>query len=199
MIEGSGATTLEGIRLFVALLAVAAVTAIVVRRLRVPYSVALVLLGLAAGAVLPAGAIQVTPELVLLVLVPGLVFEAALRLELKELRQTFGWLVLLAAPGVLVSAAIVAVVLNLATGLIFLIGHPEQYAHNIAWWAKVGFLAAAGVNALAFETLIAGRAMAVADGADTPIGAKTVGLVSLIAWFGVLYWGRMLPFIGGAF
>ena len=121
MIESSGATTLEGIRLFVALLAVAAVTAIVVRRLRVPYSVALVLLGLGAGAMLP-GAIQVTPELVLLVLVPGLVFEAALRLELKELRQTFGWLVLLAAPGVLVSAAIVAFVLNLATGLPFELG-----------------------------------------------------------------------------
>ena len=48
MIESSGATTLEGIRLFVALLAVAAVTAIVVRRLRVPYSVALVLITMSA-------------------------------------------------------------------------------------------------------------------------------------------------------
>jgi len=54
---------------------------------------------------------------VLLVLVPGLVFEAALRLELADLRSTFGWMVLLAAPGVLLSAAVVAVVLNLATGL----------------------------------------------------------------------------------
>jgi CPA1 family monovalent cation:H+ antiporter len=115
--EGGGASTLEAIRLVVALLAVAAGTGIVVRRLRVPYSVALVLLGIIAGALLPPGAIQVTPELVLLVLVPGLVFEAALRLELAELRQTFGWLVLLAAPGVLLSAAIVALVLHLATGL----------------------------------------------------------------------------------
>lgn len=122
MPETSGAATLEAIRVFVALVAVAAVTAVVVRRLRIPYSVALVLLGLLAGAVLPTGAIQVTPELVLLVLVPGLVFEAALRLELAELRQTFGWMVLLAAPGVLVSAAIVAVVLNLATGLPFELG-----------------------------------------------------------------------------
>lgn len=117
MTEASGAATLEAIRVFVALAAIAAVTAVVVRRLRIPYSVALVVLGLVAGAVLPAGAITVTPELVLLVLVPGLVFEAALRLELSELRQTFGWMVLLAAPGVLVSAAIVAIVLNLATGL----------------------------------------------------------------------------------
>src|SRR5688572_8652003 len=80
-----------------------AVTALLVRPLRIPYSVALVIVGLAAGALLPPGAIQVTPELVLLVLVPGLVFEAALRLELPALRQTFGWMALLAVPGVLIS------------------------------------------------------------------------------------------------
>jgi hypothetical protein len=105
----------------------------------------------------------------------------------------------LAAARELMTFALAGFLLNLTTGVIFLIGHPEQYAHNVAWWAKVGFLAAAGVNALAFETMVAGRAMAVADGADTPIAAKAVGLVSLIAWFGVLFWGRMLPFIGGAF
>jgi CPA1 family monovalent cation:H+ antiporter len=64
----------------------------------------------------------VTPELVLLVLVPGLVFEAALRLELPQLRKTLGWMVLLAAPGVLISAGIVAIVLNVATGLRFELG-----------------------------------------------------------------------------
>ena len=63
------------------------------------------------------GTIQVTPQLVLLVLVPGLVFEAALRLDLDDLRPTFGWMVLLAAPGVLISAAIVAIVQNLAIRL----------------------------------------------------------------------------------
>jgi len=104
-----------------------------------------------------------------------------------------------AAARELMTFALAGFVLNLATGLIFLIGHPEQYAHNVAWWAKVAFLAAAGVNALVFETMVAGRAMAVADGADTPIAAKAIGFASLIAWFGVLYWGRMLPFIGGAF
>ena len=122
MTEASGEATLVAIRVFVALVGAAALTALVVRRLRIPYSVSLVVLGLVAGALFPAGAIQVTPELVLLVLVPGLVFEAALRLELAALRQTLGWMVLLAAPGVLVSAAIVAIVLNLATGLPFELG-----------------------------------------------------------------------------
>jgi hypothetical protein len=99
----------------------------------------------------------------------------------------------------LMTFALAGFLLNLTTGLVFLIGHPEQYAHNVAWWAKVGFLAAAGVNALVFEAAVASRAASVGEGGDTPMAAKAVGLVSLIAWFGVLYWGRMLPFIGGAF
>ena len=58
-----------------------------------------------------------TPELVLLVILPGLVFEAAYRLRLDELRRWFSGLLLLAVPGVLVSAGIVALVLHQATGL----------------------------------------------------------------------------------
>jgi CPA1 family monovalent cation:H+ antiporter len=115
--DDGGPATLEAIRVVVALLSIGALTALVTRRLRIPYTVSLVVLGIAAGAVLPTGTIRVTPELVLLVLVPGLVFEAALRLELADLRSTFGWMVLLAAPGVLLSAGIVAIVLNLTTGL----------------------------------------------------------------------------------
>ena len=122
MPEAGSHETLDAIRIVAALLALAAVTALVARRLRVPYSLALVALGLIAGAVLPAGAIEVTPELVLLVLLPGLVFEAALRLELEHLRPTFGWVVLLAAPGVLISAVIVALVLQVAIGLRFELG-----------------------------------------------------------------------------
>ena len=108
------------IELLVGLLGLAAFVAIVVRRLRVPYTVALVIAGLLVG--LAAGAagfppIDVSPDLVLLVLLPGLVFEAAYRLRITELRRWFGGLVLLAIPGVLISASIVAVVLTLATGL----------------------------------------------------------------------------------
>lgn len=89
--------------------------------------------------------------------------------------------------------------LNLATGLVFLIGHPEQYVHNPAWWWKVAFLLAAGVNAGIFELTVAGRVTRLPAGDDTPAAAKIIGAVSMVAWFGVLYWGRMLPFIGTAF
>ena len=109
--------TLDAIRVFVTLVTVAAVAALVVRRIGIPYSVTLVALGLLGAAVIPRGELGVTPELVLLVLVPGLVFEASLGLELHDLRRTYGGVVLLAAPGVLITAAIVAIVLQVATGL----------------------------------------------------------------------------------
>ena len=114
-------TSIPGaIELLVGLLGLAALVAIVARPLRLPYSVALVVAGVVVGLVASAAGfppIDVSPELVLLVLLPGLVFEAAYRLRLAELRRWFGGLALLAIPGVLVSAAVVAVVLNLATGL----------------------------------------------------------------------------------
>ena len=122
MTETRSAATLDAIRAVVAMLSVAALAALVVARLRIPYSVTLVVLGLIAGVLLPRGTIQVTPELVLLVLVPGLVFEAALRLDLEHLRRTFGWIVLLAAPGVVISAVIVAFVLQAGIGLRFELG-----------------------------------------------------------------------------
>jgi len=95
--------------------------------------------------------------------------------------------------------AMAGFLLNLTTGLTFFIGHPEQYVHNIAWWYKVGCLVLAGANALAFELLVASRAVPLGPGEDTPVSAKAIGFISLVSWLGVLYWGRMLPFIGDAY
>jgi CPA1 family monovalent cation:H+ antiporter len=113
----TGDATIDAIRVFVALITVAGLAALVVRRLAIPYTVTLVVVGLVAATALPRGELSVDPEIVLLVLVPGLVFEAALGLDLGELRRTFGGVALLAVPGVLLSAAIVALVLAVATGL----------------------------------------------------------------------------------
>src|SRR4051812_19491104 len=84
--------------------------------------------------------------------------------------------------------------LNLSTGVVFLIGHPEQYVHNGAWWLKMSSLAIAGANAALFErSTIGRRTVMLGAGGDTSAAAKAAGAVSLIAWLSVLYWGRMLP------
>lgn len=111
-----GSAEITAIRLFVLLITAAGLVAMAVRRIRVPYTVALVLLGLAVAAVTP-DSVHVTPELVLAVLLPGLVFEAAYKIDLQQLRRTLGGIAILAAPGVVLTAAVVALVLHLGTGL----------------------------------------------------------------------------------
>ena len=99
----------------------------------------------------------------------------------------------------LMPLAVIGFLLNLTTGVIFFIGHPEQYAHNPSWWWKVGFLCLAGLNALIFQFAVGRQTIGLPAGAGTSPAVKTIGVVSLISWFAVLYFGRMLPFLGGAF
>lgn len=113
----TGPATPSVLMVFVALLAAMPLVAFVSRRLRLPYSAALVLVGLVVSALPLRGGVEVSPELAVTVLLPGLVFEAAYRLDGDELRRTFAGVALLAVPGVIVSAAVVAAVLHLATGL----------------------------------------------------------------------------------
>jgi len=70
----------------VVLLAVAAAMAIVVQRVRVPYTVALVLVGLAFAFFPDFVTLDLSPDLILGVLVPPLLFEATLHLPWKKLR-----------------------------------------------------------------------------------------------------------------
>lgn len=89
--------------------------------------------------------------------------------------------------------------LNAVSGAIFLVGHPEQYVHNVSWWLKAASLGLAGANALVFERLYARQTLAIQDGEPMPTAVRWIGAVSLVAWLSVLYWGRMLPFAGDAF
>ena len=110
---------LETVRLFVALLAGAVAVAMLARRLSLPYSVGLVLVGLLLTRLSGELRIEITPALVLAVLLPGLIFEAALRTEFEELRPSFLGVVLLAVPGVVLGAWLVGLILSATTPLTF--------------------------------------------------------------------------------
>jgi hypothetical protein len=84
---------------------------------------------------------------------------------------------------------------NLLTGVIFFVSQPQQYATNLSMWLKVLFLLVAGINAMLFETRFSERLMALPADAEMPLSAKVIGAVSLISWFAVLYFGRMLPYL----
>jgi len=90
--------------------------------------------------------------------------------------------------------------INLATGVVMFAGSPFQYLENVTFWLKMLFIALAGVNVLAFYlTGLARQVAALGPGQDVPVAAKLIAAVSLCLWIGVVYWGRMLPFIGNAF
>jgi CPA1 family monovalent cation:H+ antiporter len=115
-LAGSGDTTLELIRLFVLLVGAAALVTLMARRINLPYTVALVAFGMAAGALQPLR-VEITPQLVLVVLLPALIFEASYQTDFGKLRPSIVGVALLAGPGVLVSASIIAAALHFGAGL----------------------------------------------------------------------------------
>ena len=100
----------------IVLLLIASVVAIVARRFNIPYTVGLVLIGLALGLLSPQK-FEVSPQLILALLVPPLVFEAAFHIRLDDLRRDFWLIVLLAVPGVIFTTLMVGWVVSQGTGL----------------------------------------------------------------------------------
>lgn len=95
--------------------------------------------------------------------------------------------------------AIAGFTINLITGVLFFAGDPFQYIDNIAFHYKLLFVVLAGANAMLFEFLVSKQTLAVPAGQHAPTLARCIGAASLFSWLSVLYWGRMLPFIGNAF
>jgi|CXWK01.1.fsa_nt_gi CPA1 family monovalent cation:H+ antiporter len=92
---------------FVLLLTIAALVAILIRRIRLPYTVALVVAGLALSLVPNILTFDVSSDLILAVLVPPLVFEATLNIKWPDLRGDMPLVLLLAVGGTLLSTFIV--------------------------------------------------------------------------------------------
>lgn len=98
------------------LLLVAAVVALLTRRLRVPYSVGLVLSGMALGALPIASNLEFTKELIFSALLPPLIFEAAFHMRWSSLRRELPLVLTLVTAGVAVSGAVVAGGMHYAAG-----------------------------------------------------------------------------------
>ncbi|MEO6952974.1 MAG: sodium:proton antiporter [Polyangia bacterium] len=93
---------------FIALFAIATPVALAAARLRIPYTVALVLVGLGLGATHLVSAPHLTKSLLYAVFLPGLIFEASFHLDGKRFVQNAAAIGALAVPGMLVSAALIA-------------------------------------------------------------------------------------------
>lgn len=109
--------SLNSIEVVLLLLLVTLAVALVARGLRVPYTLALVLVGLALGmsGLLPR--VRLDPVVVLFVFLPLLLFEGAWSMRLAYLVAEWVPVALLALPGLLISIAVTALVVRVGIGL----------------------------------------------------------------------------------
>jgi hypothetical protein len=92
--------------------------------------------------------------------------------------------------------AIVGFSMNLMTGVLFLFGDPHRYSSNIGFRIKAVLIVIAGLNALWFYWKIKPAMGDWGAHDDTPVLAKTIAVLSLGIWFGVLFLGRLIPYVG---
>ena len=87
--------------------------------------------------------------------------------------------------------------INFITGMFFFIAASEQYTQNVAFHYKIILLELAGINYLVLT--VYDEAWSLPASADAPLSGKLIGASALVLSVGVMYFGRMLPFIGNAF
>jgi hypothetical protein len=61
---------------------------------------------------------------------------------------------------------------------------------------KMILIVLAGLNFLVYFTKVEPMILKLGPHEPTPFSAKTVGALSLAFWFGVLAFGRLLPYLG---
>jgi uncharacterized membrane protein len=90
-----------------------------------------------------------------------------------------------------------AFAINSITGMLFFIGQAFQYVDNPSFHLKVLFMLLAGANVL-YLTLF-DEIWTLGPGEHAPLSAKLMAASQIFLWVGVIYFGRMLPYLGNAF
>ncbi|RWB73365.1 MAG: sodium:proton antiporter [Mesorhizobium sp.] len=98
------------------LLFTASLVAMISRRLRLPYSVGLVVAGIALGFLPGVVELPLSRDLIFTVFLPPLIFQAALEIEWRHFRSNLPVTALLAFPGVAIAAVAVAAGMHLLLG-----------------------------------------------------------------------------------
>src|SRR6202046_5520462 len=131
------------------LLGLAILVALAARRLRLPYTVGLVLAGAALAATRSHAGLALTHDLIFDVVLPPLLFEAALNLRWSDLRRDLVPVVALSTIGVALCAAVVT------SGLVILLGWPLESA--LIFGALISATDPIAVIALIKESRVTGR------------------------------------------
>ena len=131
------------------LLGLAILVALAARRLRLPYTVGLVLAGAALAATRSNAGLALTHDLIFDVVLPPLLFEAALHLRWSDLRRDLVPVIALSTIGVILCAVVVA------AGLLSWLGWPLESA--LVFGALISATDPIAVIALLKESRVTGR------------------------------------------
>jgi CPA1 family monovalent cation:H+ antiporter len=165
---------------------VAAAVAVLARRLRLPYTVALVLTGLALGQLHVFEPLHLTQELLFAVFLPGLLFEAAFHLDIGEVGRDRALILTLAVPGVVAAILTTAAILAPFAGLLPL-AEAFTWRHALVFGALVAASDPIAVVAL-FRSL----------GAPSRLTAVLEGESLLNDGTAIVFFGLILGVVSGA-
>ncbi len=105
----------------------------------------------------------------------------------------------LAHMSVLLRIGVAGFIANAITGYVFVAGNPVggslDYIGNLAFQIKLILMLLAGLNVVAFYFTGIGRAAhEIGPDGDAPRSAKVLAVVSLVLWFNVIFFGRMIMY-----
>jgi CPA1 family monovalent cation:H+ antiporter len=108
-----------------ALLFIAAVSLIMSKLTKLPFTILLVLVGVMIAGLAPNGphwlqslaAFHISPDVILFVFLPTLIFESAYSMDARQLRDNLWPILTLAVPGLLLSTMIIGALMHFAAGI----------------------------------------------------------------------------------
>jgi CPA1 family monovalent cation:H+ antiporter len=118
-------TTAALVAATVSLLLIASLILVVSRRIRLPFTVVLVVIGIVLALLIERyphelhllGELEASPELILYVFLPTLIFQSTFNLDVRSLRHNLAPILTLAVPGLVLSTALIGLILWLTTPL----------------------------------------------------------------------------------
>jgi hypothetical protein len=94
----------------------------------------------------------------------------------------------------LIPFGILGFVINISSGLLFVLTEPDQYIYNPSFHLKLLFMTIGGLNAGTFYLTSYRQVFRANPSLDAPRRAKLIAAISLGAWVSVIVCGRLITF-----
>ncbi len=105
------------LQIYILILIIFSSVAVLVSYIRLPYTIALVLVGLVIGYFKLLPVLELTSGLIMTVLLPVLIFDAAINIPLRDFLRNIRTILILAIPGLLVGMGICTMIIHLGSGV----------------------------------------------------------------------------------